>query len=411
MRTKLISFVAVIGLLSATTAFALSDIAGHKNQTAIQYLYENKVISGYEDGSFKPDQPLNRAELLKILVGGKGVVPTVEQYNNCFPDVKDEWFAPFVCYAKQEGWVEGYPDNTFRPGNKVNRVEAIKMLVNSQGFEVPGVVSEVLFADTDSGSWYAPFLKAAKDKGILEEASGDFRPSDNMLRGSISENIYRAMTLGVDGVTYYKVLKVVDGDTVAVEINGVSETLRLIGIDTPETVHPSKPVQCYGTEASNKAKEVLTGQEVALEADETQSDRDKYDRLLRYVILKDGTNFNKFMIEQGFANEYTYDSNPYKYQAEFKAAEAYAMENKLGLWSPDTCNGDTEQTVEPVETPVEEPVDTNFTSSQCSANTYNCSDFSSQAEAQALFDYCMAEVGIDIHKLDQDNNGDACEAL
>jgi len=136
----------------------------------------------------------------------------------------------------------------------------------------------------------------------------------------------------------HRVVKVVDGDTIDVDIDGRTERLRLIGIDTPETVDPRKPVQCYGREASNKAKEILTGQFVTLESDPTQGERDKYKRLLRYVILADGTNFNLFMIAEGYAHEYTYHL-PYKYQADFKQAEVDARNGNKGLWSPNTCSG------------------------------------------------------------------------
>ena len=135
---------------------------------------------------------------------------------------------------------------------------------------------------------------------------------------------------------YFPVTHIVDGDTIDVNINGAIERVRLIGIDTPEVVDPRKPVQCFGIEASNKAKEVLTGQSVVLENDPSQGDKDKYSRLLRYIFLKDGTNFNKLMIEQGYAHEYTYDL-PYKYQQEFKQAQTYARENKLGLWQDNIC--------------------------------------------------------------------------
>lgn len=141
-------------------------------------------------------------------------------------------------------------------------------------------------------------------------------------------------------VESYKVVSVVDGDTIKVVINGKTETLRLIGIDTPETVDPRKPVQCFGKEASNKAKEWLSGKEVELEAETSQGDRDKYNRLLRYVRVKGGIFYNLEIIKQGYAHEYTYGV-PYKYQADFKNAEKYARDNKLGLWADNTCAGDT----------------------------------------------------------------------
>lgn len=143
----------------------------------------------------------------------------------------------------------------------------------------------------------------------------------------------------------YDVIKVVDGDTIDVSIGGKTERLRLIGINTPETVDPRKLVECFGVEASNKAKSVLTGKKVLLEGDVTQGERDKYDRLLRYVFLEDGTNFNLLMIKEGYAYEYTYDT-PYKYQIEFKEAQKEAESNKLGLWSDDAC-----QTQDSIQTP------------------------------------------------------------
>lgn len=111
-------------------------------------------------------------------------------------------------------------------------------------------------------------------------------------------------------------------------------------MDTPETVEPRKPVQCFGKEASNKAKELLVGTKVRLEKDSTQGELDKYGRTLAYIYREDGLFYNKYMIEQGYAHEYTYNT-PYKYQAEFKAAQKSAQENLRGLWSPTTCDGDT----------------------------------------------------------------------
>lgn len=133
----------------------------------------------------------------------------------------------------------------------------------------------------------------------------------------------------------YSVVKVVDGDTVDVSIDGKTERLRLIGINTPETVDPRKPVECFGVEASNKAKSILSGKKVILESESSQGERDKYDRLLRYVFLEDGTNFNLSMIKEGYAYEYTFDV-PYKYQTEFKKAQKDAQNGKVGLWG-DIC--------------------------------------------------------------------------
>ena len=136
-------------------------------------------------------------------------------------------------------------------------------------------------------------------------------------------------------------MRVVDGDTIRVLIDGEEKTIRLIGIDTPETKAPQKPVECFGQEATEKLVNLLDDEEVILESDNTQSDQDRYGRLLRYVFLQDGTNVNLEMIKQGYAYEYTYGA-PYIYQNEFKQAQQEAQLNDRGLWSPQTCDGKRE---------------------------------------------------------------------
>jgi micrococcal nuclease len=133
--------------------------------------------------------------------------------------------------------------------------------------------------------------------------------------------------------------RVIDGDTIVVLMNGEDETVRLLGMDTPETVDPRKPVQCFGPEASAETKSLLDGREVSLQNDPTQSDRDKYGRLLRYVFRDDGLFVDEFLVQQGFAREYTYFGVPYKYQTIFRTDQAAAKSAGLGLWATSTCDG------------------------------------------------------------------------
>lgn len=129
--------------------------------------------------------------------------------------------------------------------------------------------------------------------------------------------------------------KVVDGDTIHVIINGQKAKVRLIGINTPETVDPRRPVECFGKEASLRLKELIENKEVILEGDSTQADRDRYDRYLRYVYLEEVI-INELLISEGYAYEYTYDL-PYLYQDRFIGAQKIAQEKQLGLWNPQTC--------------------------------------------------------------------------
>lgn len=130
-----------------------------------------------------------------------------------------------------------------------------------------------------------------------------------------------------------EVSRVIDGDTIEVQINNQKFSIRLIGIDTPESVDPRRPIECFGKEASLEAKRLLEGKKVYLEKD--VSEVDKYSRLLRYVYLpiSDGSLLfvNDYLIRQGFGNVLTYPPD-IKYVDRFLEAQEEARENSRGLW-------------------------------------------------------------------------------
>ena len=126
------------------------------------------------------------------------------------------------------------------------------------------------------------------------------------------------------------VVRVIDGDTITVQIAGAIRTIRLIGVDTPETVHPTKKVQPGGPEASAFAKAALDRQTVRLEADPEGDQVDRYDRLLRYVYLN-GENFNAILIREGYATAIR--TFPYSRKREFLRLEALARKARRGIWA------------------------------------------------------------------------------
>jgi micrococcal nuclease len=127
-----------------------------------------------------------------------------------------------------------------------------------------------------------------------------------------------------------EVVKVIDGDTVKVTTEGREETLRLLLVDTPETVHPNKPVQPFGPEASRFAKDTLSGKKVELELD--VGERDKYGRLLVYLHV-DGKMFNEMLIEKGLARVgYVYAPNT-KHVDRFYELQKQAQQSEIGIWS------------------------------------------------------------------------------
>jgi hypothetical protein len=170
----------------------LSFLDGHYD--AISSLVEMEIFEGYPDGSFDADGVINRAELLKILIEARGIDPDENAYKNCFPDVREDWYAKYVCYAKEQNWIAGYPDGTYRPGDTVNKVEALKILFNvyEEGLTEGATVSRLSYPDLDTHAWYAIYVWKASSLGILEEVPGDdFSPSDGRLRGDMAEELYR----------------------------------------------------------------------------------------------------------------------------------------------------------------------------------------------------------------------------
>ncbi len=203
--------------------------------------------------------------------------------------------------------------------------------------------------------------------------------------------------------TFYKVDRVVDGDTIRVIMNEKSVSIRLIGVNTPETVHPNKPVECFGKQASDFVKRLLSGEEVWLGEDSRT--KDKYGRLLRYVYLNDDTLVNEVIISQGYGYENGYGSR-YKKESQFKEAQADAEIHKRGLWADGACDAKSAPLIV-VEGSASLPAST----IQCKSNAYDCKSFKSQKRAQYVYDYCAKQNGTDIHKLDGNKDGIVCEGL
>ncbi len=131
----------------------------------------------------------------------------------------------------------------------------------------------------------------------------------------------------------YKVTEAVDGDTIEINMNGKLEKVRFIGIDTPETHDPRKAVQCFGQAAANFTKTALEaqGNKVRLESDPINTNRDRYDRLLRYVYLPDNTLLNAKILQEGYG--FAYLSFPFSKSEEFRGYELKARADSKGLWS------------------------------------------------------------------------------
>jgi len=194
------------------------------------------------------------------------------------------------------------------------------------------------------------------------------------------------------GCVEAQVVDVVDGDTINVRIEGQEYAVRYIGIDTLETHHAEKGVEWMGPEATQANEDLVSGRTVYLEKDVSETDH--YGRLLRYVYCVDGTFVNETLVRRGYAQSSTYPPDV-AHQDLFLRAQREAREAERGLWGP-----------RPTET-----TEGGAPRFDCSGNLYNCSDFSTQAEAQMCYDYCQALGRGDVHWLDDDCDGVACESL
>lgn len=174
------------------------------------------------------------------------------------------------------------------------------------------------------------FVEPVYDSSYLadvEEVSAKEETTDDLLFETVDEEEVLS--------TNALVVHVVDGDTIDILIDGQNEKMRvrMLGINTPETVDPRKPVQCFGKEASAFLKELLLNKRVLVESDPAADERDKYGRLLRNVYLSDGTDINAYLIEHGYAYAYTSFPLAQERKMELIALENQAKEASLGLWS------------------------------------------------------------------------------
>lgn len=170
-----------------------NDVASsHTNAKAIEELYYAGIIKGYNDGGFRPDNTITRAEFWAVVTNAIDADFSGQTLDNCFTDVRVEWYAAFVCYAKEQGWVKGFDDGSYRPNQPVTKAEALKMILGAFGYEVPTELVGTPYKDVVKEDWFAPYAYFAREKGIVSGTSF-FAPSYNMGRGDIAQMIYTVM--------------------------------------------------------------------------------------------------------------------------------------------------------------------------------------------------------------------------
>lgn len=233
-----------ISLLGTMVFQAMPVLASHqfpdvsttnKYHTGIDYLVDSGVIQGYPDGTFKPNQEINRVEALKIFFGSFGLItselpaPSPDETAGFSDTIAGQWYIRFVLHAKTTGVVQGYPDGSFRPTNQVNLVEALKMIFEI--FDMP-VLSEVnaetdLPNDVAASDWFAKYVAFALQTNIISEnASGNVTPGKGLTRAALAEIAYRVKLMNNNHLPEFLPSKTISGPITGIDKENFRFTVR-----------------------------------------------------------------------------------------------------------------------------------------------------------------------------------------
>ncbi len=237
--TATLTFPLFASALSTTPPF--SDVTStNPNFIAITKLKDEGVISGYPDGTFKPNQAVNRVEALKMILLGSGlnnfskiITPTN------FSDIdKTQWYMPYLRAAVSKNIVSGYPDGSFKPTQTVNLVESLKMVIRTNKINLNKIiVSKTLYADTPINQWYTKYIQYAKNLNLIDaNAQNKVFPDQSMTRGKLAELMYRQLevnTLNKPPTSNQNPNQNSDKNTVVYQINIKNNTYSIKNLLVP----------------------------------------------------------------------------------------------------------------------------------------------------------------------------------
>jgi len=196
MKKEILFCIVFTVIFKISTANAFYDV----NQTdkyypAIDFLQKHNVISGYEDGTFKPSNVISRAEFVKIIIKSIGL-QTNSAVSEKFKDIDETaWYAPYINKAQAEGILNGYTDGTFRPSNPVTKAEALKIIGAAQKWNIK-TPSDAPFIDTPITAWFTPYVEFAKTNKLIEQ-SRFFQPDAAITRSLVSDILYKSDLNGI----------------------------------------------------------------------------------------------------------------------------------------------------------------------------------------------------------------------
>ncbi len=191
----------IIGFPNGSTCGNYIDVTSNSPYCkAIQLMTDNGVFSGYSDGTFRPYDPINRAETVKVILLALGIPVTNDGSTLFFDTDGNAWYAPYLRTAKRLGIIRGYPDGSFRPNQTINRVELLKVFLESSGVNIP-YCNYAPYNDTPVNAdtrWYIDYACYAKSNGRMhDDGSGRFSPAAAMTRGDVADLFYQFETKGL----------------------------------------------------------------------------------------------------------------------------------------------------------------------------------------------------------------------
>ncbi|MFA5829725.1 MAG: S-layer homology domain-containing protein [Candidatus Gracilibacteria bacterium] len=177
--------------------------ANDKSFKAIGFLKNYSVIDGYPDKSFKPNGIVSRVEALKFILKGANQ-KLLATTKLPFKDTSNSaWYADYVSTAYDQNIVAGYNNKTFKPSQTVNRAEFLKMLFSTMDVTPPTEVAQDVYTDVKKDAWYAPLVLAAKEANLIDNTSNYFHPEEGMTRGEVADLIYRFVVMKLNGQSKY----------------------------------------------------------------------------------------------------------------------------------------------------------------------------------------------------------------
>lgn len=250
--------VGILGFVNVAQAASFSDVNNdHQYYAAIESLKNLGIVGGYEDGTFQPENLVNRAEALKMILTSAEIQTSDAdaEESTQFTDVAEgAWFGKYLGKAKRQGIVNGNPDGSFTPGRNVNRSEFIKMLLGSFGVDLSyhKSLTENIAGDVKVGDWYFPYMSYANSIGLVAPTLGNqLLPSKQLSRGECAEIIYK-MLLVTKGGDAQKMLNIAESNLVSVLVK--------LNQNNPEDAIVKANAAVFYTE---KAMEAASGDSVA----------------------------------------------------------------------------------------------------------------------------------------------------